>query len=469
MKCNRQLNQPLEILAELSLTRGFTPGVFEDFMGVEEAAGVKQGQTVLAWVWVHGFRVNQPKRAFTTGDLVTRFSNLYTTNEFWLNTPVSIQELSMQAKSILSCAVSLFVLSSLGWSQAASSDSPVLLRIERQTREENVCMLLQRDGHYHLERVVTGRPRVFEGTLDAAAVSELDPLLNSEQLTNLKQAQIETSLASEDMDQLLVAVARPNGWQSLNFPNGKSRKPYKATMDPLVKWLDRYKQQQNPIVGVATNRCMPSQTAQSGGAETKPNSANPYIMRIVVDHYEPASLGGGSADALSRGGGAGSMNNASAVNSTANLKISRVCAVVYESGRYRLEKSTQQFGSTVKSDIYRDTLDKSQLDDLRKILDNPKLSGLPNSAAPAVFAKEGELITLAIPRGKSVQALSFASFFGARTAEVGMKDNTSTAVSANVELTHPIRKWVKQNVEEHKTQQAKDVPSTVCIPSTQPE
>src|SRR5258705_3054224 len=120
-----------------------------------------------------------------------------------------------------------YVLTSLiCWSQAAS-DSPFLVRLERQTREENVCMLVQQNGHYHLERVITGRPRVFEGTLDTSAVSELSPLLNSDQLTNLKQAQIESSLASEDMDQVLIAVSRPNGWQSLNFPSGKSRKPFK--------------------------------------------------------------------------------------------------------------------------------------------------------------------------------------------------------------------------------------------------
>jgi hypothetical protein len=214
---------------------------------------------------------------------------------------------------------------------------------------------------------------------------------------------------------------------------------------------------------------MPPQTAQAGGGESKPNATNPYMMRIVVDHYEPTRLGGGSADTVSRTGGAGSMNSASAINSTADLKITRLCAVVYESGRYRLEKSVQEFGSSVRSEIYRDTLDKTQLDELRKILDNPKLTALPNSAAPAVFAREGELISLAVPREKSVQALSFASFFGARTQEKGMRDNTSLAVSANVELTHPIRKWVKQNVEEHKTQQLKDVPSTVCVPSTQPE
>lgn len=363
----------------------------------------------------------------------------------------------MCAKLVLSFVGSVGVLTSLIWSQAANSDAPFLMRIERQTREENVCMLVQQNGHYHLERIITGRPRVFEGTLEATVINELESLLNSEQLTNLKQAQIENALAGEDMDQVLVAISRPYGWQSLNFPSGKSRKPYKAAMDPLVKWLDRYKQQQNPIVGAATSRCMPPQTAQAGG-ESKPNAANPYVMRIVVDHYEPLRLGT-----------AASVNSTTSMNSTADFKVTRLCAIVYESGRYRLEKSIQEFGSPVRPEIYRDTLDKAQVDELRNILNNPKLASLPNSAAPALFAREGELISLAVQREKGIQALSFASFFGARTQEKGMKDNTSLAVSANVELTHPVRKWVKQNLEEHKTQQLKDVPSTVCIPSTQPE
>jgi hypothetical protein len=364
----------------------------------------------------------------------------------------------MRAKGVRFFGVFLFVLSSLPcWSQAANSESPFLMRVERQTREENVCMLVRQNGHYHLERIIIGRPRVFEGTLETSAVNELETLLNSDQLTNLKQAQIETTLAGEDMDQVMVAIWRSYGWQSLNFPSGKSRKPYKAVMDPLVKWLDRSRQQQNPIVGSPTNRCMPSQTAQAGGDSNR-NAANPYVMRIVVDHYEPLRLGSGA-----------SMNSTTSMNSTADFKVTRLCAIVYESGRYRLEKSIQEFGSAVRPEIYRDTLNKAQVDELRTILDNRKLASLPNNAAPAVFAREGELITLAISREKSVQALSFSSFFGARTQEVGMKDNTSLAVSADVELTHPIRKWVKQNLEERKTQQAKDVPSSSCVPSTQPE
>lgn len=342
---------------------------------------------------------------------------------------------------------------------AQDTSSPYLVRMERQTRAENVCMLLQKDGHYHLERIITGRPRVFAGTLPSSSVSEIDPLLNSDQITNLKQGQIEMTLVGEDLDQVMIAISRPTGWQSLSFPTGKSRKPFKTSIDPILTWLDRNKQQQNPIVGAPTNRCMPPQTAQAGAGDAKPNAANPYVMRIVVDHYEPTRLGGQSA----------SMNSTTAMNSSSDFKVTRLCTVVYESGRYRLEKSIQEFGSPLRPEIYRDTLDKAQLDELRKLLDNPKLVVLPNSAAPAVFAREGELISLAIPREKGVQAVSFASFFGARTQEAGMKDNTSLAVSANVELTHPIRKWIKQNVEDRKSAQVKDVPATTCIPSTQPE
>src|SRR5260370_18547880 len=72
----------------------------------------------------------------------------------------------------------------VGSCMAQDTSSSYLVRMERQTREENVWMLLQKDGHYHLERIITGRPRVFEGTLPSSAVSEIEPLLNSDQITN---------------------------------------------------------------------------------------------------------------------------------------------------------------------------------------------------------------------------------------------------------------------------------------------
>ncbi len=49
-----------------------------------------------------------------------------------------------------------------------------------------------------------------------------------------------------------------------------------------------------------------------------------------------------------------------------------------------------------------------------------------------------------------------------------MEDNASQAVSANVELNHPPRWWIKQNVEDKGTH-LKNVPATACVPSTQPD
>src|SRR5262245_1931969 len=96
-------------------------------------------------------------------------------------------------------------------SQSTGSDSPYLMRIERQTHEENVCMLVQKDGHFRLERIIIGRTRVFEDNLDSSAINELEPLLSPDQLLNLKQSQIEMTLVGEDMDAAIVAIARPVG------------------------------------------------------------------------------------------------------------------------------------------------------------------------------------------------------------------------------------------------------------------
>jgi hypothetical protein len=361
----------------------------------------------------------------------------------------------MLAKRVLyGLAVLPVIVSLQSWSQTAGSDSGYLMRIERQTRSEDTCMLLQSDGHYHLERVVEGRPRVFEGTLESVGVTEVEPLLNAPRLVKLQQSDIDMTLISEDMDQFLLSIPRPAGWQTLNFPSGKSRKPYKDVIDPFLKWLDRHKQQQDPIVGAPTNRCMPSQSAvaSSGTQPSSTNSANPYVMRVVVDHYEVTKSSQGIVS-----------------SSSIDSRLTRFCTIVYETGRYRMERSIQEYNSDIRSEIYKGDLSKDQLGELHKILDNPQLVALPNRASGMVFAREGEVTNLAIPRGNGVQVLSFASFFGARTQEKGMKDNTSLAVDANVELTHPIRKWIKQNVEEHKGERLKDRPATSCIPSAQPE
>jgi hypothetical protein len=342
--------------------------------------------------------------------------------------------------------------------------------MERQTREENVCMLVQRDGHYHLERTMAGHPRVFEGTFEPPTLAELEPYLDAQQIVDLKQTQIDAG-AGEDVDQFMITIPRPAGWQKLIFPSGKSRKPFKTEIDPILKWLDRNKQQQNPIGDAASNRCVPQQPVQAAGGQAKPGPSAPYAMRIVVDRYE--LKGGGTAiSSVSQAKGStgqtvGGMTNTDAMDVN-SFKITRACAVVYSSGRYRFEKSVRESGIVVKSEIYRDTLDKTQLAGLRELLDNPKLAALPSNPAPAFFGRESEITSLAIPRDKGVQAVSVATF-APRNASADLREASYQALGANAGLTNPIRKWVKQNVEDRKGEPLKELPLDACIPSAQEE
>ena len=281
-------------------------------------------------------------------------------------------------------------------SSAQNAPSPYLARIEHQTRDENVCMLVMKDGRYHLERSAAGHVRVFEGTLEQPAFTELDPLLNAPRVADMKQSDIQGTPSADEVDQMMLTVPRASGWQSLTFPSGKSRKPFKPEIDPILKWLDRNKQQQNPIANATPTRCVPPQETAAAKGLAIPNASNPYMMRIVVDHYEP--LGQGSTLSMDKGTAGESVGGVTSTQAmdVNSFKITRTCAVIYENGRYRFEKSVRDAGQLTHADVYRESLNKAQLDELRQILDNPKLVELPNRAAPTTLGREGDLITLAI-------------------------------------------------------------------------
>jgi len=355
-----------------------------------------------------------------------------------------------------------------GVCQSQDTAGIYLARMEHQTREEDVCILVLKDGRYHLERAAMGRVRVFDGTLGSPALTELEPLLAVNRLVDLKQSQIESTPVGEDIDQAMITISRPNGPQTLTFSSGKSRKPFKSEIDPILKWLESNKQQQNPIPNAVSTRCMPPRAVEAAAGGATSTISNPYMMRIVVDRYEKAGSGTTlSLDKGTAGEMVGGVGRTPAMDASA-FKITRTCAIVYNSGRYRLEKSVRESGIATRSEIYRDTINKAQLAGLRELLDNPKLAALPDNVAPASFGRAGDLVSLAVPRDKSVQAVSVATF-APRPASADLREAAYTALSANFGLTNPIRKWIKQNIEEHKTQQLKDVPSTVCVPSTQPE
>jgi len=330
-------------------------------------------------------------------------------------------------------------------------------------------MLIRNDGQYHLERLAPGmgQSRIYEGTLPESAMSDLQKILNTDDMRSLTQAKIHMALVGEDRDQLLVAIDRDGSWQSLHFTSGASRKPFKNTIDPLVKWLDRYKQQNNALANATTTRCIPpadsttTTTATAAEAQAtkslQQSAKNPYTLRIVTDHFETSS---NDSAGIVKG----------MVESGTDVKVTRVCMVIYDSGRYRMEKSKQMYNAPLQSQIYLDSLSDGQIKNLRSLLDAPEISKLQHSTSNGVGgAREGETVNMAVPRASTTQVLSFASLFGVRTQQAGMKDNLSTGVDEELNNIKPLRKWLKSNVEDKKVPQAKDAASTSCIPSQQPE
>ena len=145
--------------------------------------------------------------------------------------------------------------------------STALVRMQRQNSDENIGMLVHKDRKYHPERLSPGfgQTRTYEGTLQALSFSEPQQILNSDDFENLTQAKIQMALVGEDRDQLLVAVKRD--WQSLQFTTGASRKPFRRTVERLVKWLDRNKQQENALFDAVTNGCvLPVDATNGNGA-----------------------------------------------------------------------------------------------------------------------------------------------------------------------------------------------------------
>jgi hypothetical protein len=329
-----------------------------------------------------------------------------------------------------------------------------------QPDKEDVCILVRRDGQLHVERIALGfdRSRFFEGMFPSAEVSELEQMLNTDKLKDLTLSQVTAALIGEELDHVLLAIRRLTGWQSLSFRTGTSRKPFRNSFDPLVKWLERTKQQAHPLPNVLPSRCMPppepaaptsvthaATDADSAQSSANKFQANSYLMRIVVDHYLPSDFNFSS-------------------------RVERTCVIVYDTRRYRMERSKQEFNSSMRTEVFRDSLSEPQTQELRQILDAPELVNLKQrTAATTTTIREGDVTNHAIPRGGDTQVLSFASFFGARTQEKGMGDNTRVSVDEDVRFIEPVRKWIKANVEERRVSATTDLPATNCIPPTQPE
>jgi len=122
-------------------------------------------------------------------------------------------------------------------SYASAADFPFLLHLETMDFVNQECVLLQRDGHFHLEEEKGRHIKVFEGLLPEDKMRELQQMTDDDQLVKLTQEQIVSPPGDILLDELRMDIFRSDHWQNLFFMDVASRKPFDRAISPLVRWL----------------------------------------------------------------------------------------------------------------------------------------------------------------------------------------------------------------------------------------
>lgn len=106
---------------------------------------------------------------------------------------------------------------------------------------EQYCLLVFSDHRYHYEKAnrKTGVDRirkVYAGELSDTSWTTLDGILETQGFRDLKGPQDVPPLVIEDAHTIAISVARNSSYQSMEFVDKKSRKPYEAQLKPLLSW-----------------------------------------------------------------------------------------------------------------------------------------------------------------------------------------------------------------------------------------
>ncbi len=328
----------------------------------------------------------------------------------------------------------------VAWEQNSPSPSgppPVLARLERLQRHEDVCALVNRSGEYRLERRYAVKLEVFVGTLSPSQLQEFEQILNAVELRNISKKDVPHPMIVDTVDQFLIDVYRADDEQHLNFNSPDARKPFRAGIDPVLKWLDRIQKADHQKLGESSaSHCMPApvNTGPIPVAEPRPPTV-PYLMLLMREH--------------SRG-----------------WNVERNCAVIFPNGRYRREKSTQEYGTKIRLEAFEGSLSSTQVEELRTLLDATELKNMKHETYDRKLVHEGDMTVLAIPRQSTVQRLVFAHFFQA----IGDRDKPGAysglqyGLDPDEHVLNPVREWLKENVEKQKLAPLPDSTPTNCDP-----
>jgi hypothetical protein len=324
------------------------------------------------------------------------------------------------------------------------SPYPYLLRLEHSAFRTHACALLQTTGAFHLESYDGDNVKVFEGTIPADVLLEIEGDLNSEALADLSQQEIEEPLIRTRHDELQVTVLRGDGWQDLFFRSSDSQEPYERWLQPLTRWLDTLHKLPHRELSEdeGKNNCLPPKPIGlkkrdadppppvtsntnghifSSGADPQPQPAQPVKPQSL-----PALLRVYSFE----------MQTGSAHES---------CVLFGENGIYRFEDRTQKNGKPVNTNIISGKLTADELRRLHQLLDDHALAKIKHHNPPGgmVVPMMGDMVEITVARADGIQHIILSS----RSNRAGFAPFYSG--DADSSMVVPLRKFLSEHVENN--------------------
>jgi len=312
--------------------------------------------------------------------------------------------------------IATLLLCGIATAQATSGSSyPYLLRLDRSNFEGHSCALLQKTGAFHLEVNHGDDIKVFEGTIEAKQLHELELNLNSETLANLSQRQIEEPLMRTRHDELQMTVFRGDGWQDLYFRSSDSQQPFDHWLQPLIHWLDNLHKLPHRQLSEyeGKNNCLPSKVIalKKRDADAPPESVTSKTRSRIL-YAGPASQPQPQPHPSQPAKPVPALLRMSSFEIKPG-SARESCALIVENGKYRFEDRTQKTGKPVNNRISAGQMAPKELQQLRQLLDDPVLQKIGHHEPPGgmVIPMMGDILDISISRPSGIQQFVLSSRF----------------------------------------------------------
>jgi hypothetical protein len=294
-------------------------------------------------------------------------------------------------------------------SSAQVEYSAYLARMEHTTSQMHLCVLLRRNGFFHLESDNGDLTKVFEGSVDPERLARVQRELKDKELESLSQSQIEEPLNPKP-EFLQIDALRDDHWQELTFLSAESQQPYWRSLEPLIRWLDDLHKVPHKQLSedAGKNNCLPPRKialkrrgdeAPHQSAELKANPAR--VPSTTAPVPEPDAT-----PPLLR---LSSMGVKSHV-------IRQTCFLVIANGFYRAEEREQKEGGRIiKTKITGGRFAPEETSQLQQLMNDPGIAGIRHhKTSRMVLSMSGEMLNLQISRPPGIQDVVLSSTFNRR-------------------------------------------------------